>query len=476
MKRYIQALSFLLVLLVTVVGAQALTLRGTNGDASNFNELNFVHATGSFSFTTNASGDVSCTVHPEANYVSLTNQRQANNINLTMDGSQTYSESSVSVNDSITVPVRGQIPSSLPAVDTNLVERNFKVAEIRCSVDGTLQHVESVDMGRANKLELVRVNAEFGGNFGSIRRSGNTISDIQPGDLMSLEAELRNNFRTNDNVDFDINGLIVCDRDIFVDRDQDDMFLISGERDSLFFDLEFEEDDVRALTYTCTLSIDAEDDYGAKHGVEWDLRFEVHRENYELEVEQVQVSPSAITCTNREVSVNTFFKNIGSRNDRRVMLELEIPTLGITESFVDIDMDSTDRLRRNFNFRVSENAEPGSHEVVVRAYSRGTLVTDTRTATLTVPDCRPDSERDNDEEQDTTRESELEQQVKQLLQQQQALQQQLQQQQAQPNVTVDETASEEVTGMEGLYVALLVVLILVLLGGIAGLLVYLFKN
>jgi hypothetical protein len=467
MKKLLQGAVVLIMLLVTVVAASALTLGGSNQDASVYDENVFVYLDGSFSITTNVTDSMNCEVQPESDYVNSLSKVQKN-INATLNGT---GQSSITfnyvANESVSMPVRVQVPENLPAVDSDLNPGAFKVGTLVCTIDGNVVYSEDLMLQRRNELEITRINAEYGENYGSIRRSGDRITNIIPGDFMALEVQIRNNFPSRDNVDLDVDARLVCDRDIFVDRDQDDMILPSGERDSLYFDLEFEEDIVQAVTYDCILTMTSTDDYGARHGVEWDLLLEVHRENYELRVDQIQLNPNLITCTSREVSVNVFFTNIGSRNDRRAMIELTVPSLGITDSYSEIDMDSTDRMRRTFSFRVGENAKPGNHEVILKAYSRGTALTDTKIATLTVPDCSPpDPVVEQPEE---PKEEPKEEPVVIVTPQPEV-----------PVITepVNETSDEEPAkerDFTALYITLLVIFIIVVIGGIVAMLIYLLK-
>jgi len=162
-------------------------------------------------------------------------------------------------------------------------------------------------------------------------------------------------------------------------------------------------------------------------------------------------------------SANVKLRNSGSRNDRYVKLEIVSAALGISETISDIDMDSTDEVTKRMDFTLSSKTKPGVYDVTVRTYNQRISLSDTRTVKIVVPDCNPvvpvvvvqpvvnDTKKDEPAVIIVAPEPSL-------------------------NVTTDTKVEPAQASVDSnLYIAILIVLVVLLLGGIVGLIVYLLR-
>lgn len=372
-----------------------------------------------------------------------------------------------------------RIPENLDTIYVDNTENVVAqdVAKVHCVATGT---IETISIRRDAKLIIDRIEASFADSTSRFRRSGDEIKNIKPGTVMNLEVFLRNDFHRDANNEIDVEVTIECSPDdIYMDDDVDDIRLYEAERASVFFVLDFDEDDVTDTRYSCRVIASGRDDNKAFHSAEWEIRFDVEKERYAIDVRDLRISPDRITCESREVTISTLIRNIGSRNDRNVKLEITVPQLNFKQEFSDLDMFENDEFRRTTSVLFPEDIRPGTYQIIARAFSRGTVETGSKTLSVTVPNCN-----DDEEEEDVldvvaiwlpvqgtcTRFLVQEDSLKGTeYMSQQACQASLQ------DTTDEPVVEEEEEESNNIMLIVLIVVIVLLIAGIAGLLIYLFK-
>ena len=478
MKKCFLGLMTVLILLISTMAVNALVLGDKNTKASNLQEDKIVTDTGSFQFTPDVSGSLTCSVqNVDSRYVNQ-DSRIVNNINVTFgaSGSREY-VATVSSGTVVTVSVKGRLPENLDAIDrTTRQEKEQKVADIVCKVGTETVHTEILNMQRKNMFQLDKIYGTYDGFEETLSESGDKISDIKPGTTVELEIIGENFYNDDDDIDLSMNTRVHFD-DSEVDYDEeDDLDISADDKDSVFFDIDLDEDDVQDKTYTGQVEVYGEDDYGAYHGEEWDIELDVFKEKYELSITSAILNPTVITCDARDVSLSIRVKNTGRNNDDEFKVEISAPTLGISESTDGIDLDETDETRKTYNFVIPEDAEPKVHRFTIKAFVKSISLSDQEFIDLTVPNCGPEPTPEPTQiPQPTPRPNTggNNDQPNVIIQQPTPIPQQ-------PNEEEDNAdAMDEDMADEGssttLYVVLLVILIVVLLGGVIGLLIYLLK-
>lgn len=457
MKKLLLGLSILVVLLISTLSASAaLVLGSTSQEASIDDEDINKYTTKTFTLTGIAATST-CTFSPVDNYINSASGEKKNNLNITY------------VTASGTLKVTARVPESLDAVDeSTLNENSFQVADISCS--GGVS--ETLEIRRMNMLEIDEIEADFGTDIETLNDDGDELEDLDAGDTLSLEVFIDNLYDNDDNVDIDTDVTIECDSDIDVDDESDNVEIGADDKDSVIFDLTLDEDDVTDSTYTCVITVTGTDDFGAIHGEEWTIKLDVSKENYEVKVKEMSLSPTAVTCTNREVTASVKIKNTGKKNDDEVKLELVSSKLSLLKSIIDIDLNDGDSTRKVFTFSVPDDLVSGTYEIIAKTYSKGLSLSDQHSVSLVVPDCGqdptpvvtpppvvvtpppvvvtppPSTGGDDDDDDDVT---------------------------ATPIDAGDADEDEEETS-NIIYVILLIVLIVLLVGGIIGLMVYLLRG
>jgi hypothetical protein len=473
MRKIFFALMLVFAFVFASAAATALSIGSTSQTISNYKEDLLRTAKGSFTVTPNTTGTMACTVSPEAAYINTLEEHEFKNIRVLFEDQEVLTGTySVTTGTAKTVSVTARIPENLDSTDrTTLATESFKVATITCSIGGSVIHTENLFMQRQNMLKIDEIEIRYDGLIDTISRDDGRITDLEPGTLLDLEVMLENRFRIRDyDLDIDTNVKISCDpEDIYLFNDEEDVLLRAESTDIAFFELDLEEDYVTDRTYKCTIEATGIDDYEAFHSEEWTIDLEVSRERYDLRIEDFTLSTTAVTCTDRDVTASLRVKNIGQSRDRSVKFEISSSALNLLKAETGIEIDEARTKRETFTFTVPTDLKSGTYAISAKVYSLGRSLSDEAKVNLVVPNCGQDPAPpvvvtppvnnvdeqppvvivtppvDEDEDNDVVVEE----------------------------TPGDEDEEENISGT--LYLILLVVLVLVLLGGIIGLLVYLMK-
>jgi hypothetical protein len=469
MKRFLQGIMIIMMLLVTVVAAQAVLLGDTSQDASVYDEDIIEIAENTFTVTNNtisSNVNLTCIIEETLDYINDPNTKAYNNINASLTPSTI---SNFSNTTSTSVKIVARVPDNLPAIDKDtLRESSFKVGDVICvDESNNVIFTEEIFMQRDPDMFFLRdITVEYNNNEYPIRNDGDELRGISPGTDMSLDVRLENNFIADEKIDFNIDATFSCgDRrsPIYVNNKNEKITLRYDDIDYVSFDLEFPIDMERG-SYDCDLKIEAitKDDAKALFGDYWQIRLEVERERDEITIESLSLSPSVLTCTTSYLTASLGIRNTGYRDDRDIKLEVSISDWGISEEITGLELDSTYATTRQFSLTIPEDVKPGSYEVLARAYSKGVALTDTETVTLVVPDCNPAPPVVVEPQPQPQPEPPV------VVIEQPPVE----------NVTVEPVVEDEekVRNNTALYVALLIVLILVIISGIVGILIYLIKG
>jgi len=362
------------------------TIGDSNTDASNVDEDILKTGTTSFNVIPSETGTLSCTVSPESKYQN-TLSPVVNNINITFGGNSvgTYS---VTAGEGTNVVIRGRIPENLDAVNSNFQETSFKVATISCNIGG-YTHTQEVKMQRMHMFEIDKIYASYDGESESID-DNDEIKDLKPGTSIDLEVQMENNFDDDEDTEMDVEVEIECDSDIDVDDESDDTTIDADDEDSVSFDLDLDEDDVEDKTYKCKVTAIATDDFGALHGMEWSFDLEIEKEKYMIEIKEFTLDPVTLSCSNYDATAEIRIKNIGSKDDDEVSLELKSDPLGLFETLDELDLEENDETKRTFMFSIANDVVPGVYDIIATTYSKGVTLSDQEIKQLTVPNCEPE--------------------------------------------------------------------------------------
>ena len=317
---------------------------------------------------------------------------------------------SLAAGEQVTVTIEGRIPKDLDAVNRETLKpaaqlvANLKIRGTDASGASVETELTPVNMQAINMLRLDEVDLCFHGNCKSAD-DGDDVEDLKPGDIVEVRLGIENEYSDSEEEDLDIEDVKVRveikDRDAHVNERETIGDVSPDDTDEETITFEIEEDAGHG-TVSMTVEVQGQDENGAWMGERWTVDLEITRENHDLPIEDVIVTPSVLSCTGvKTVQTQVQYRNIGRRDEKEAAVEVKVPKLNIVTSQKEIEVGEDDSESETLTFTVPEDAEPGVYEVEVRTFYDNTKLSDIRQATVTVPDC--DEEFDNDADNGGTR-------------------------------------------------------------------------
>ena len=245
------------------------------------------------------------------------------------------------------------------------------------------------------RLEIIDLDVSVDDEDDKNLRNGDKISDeAMPGDKVSFELEVANNFERNsdhdiEDVEVEINILNIDDGDD-LDEDSEQNDIDAG--DSEDFDVDFEipydaEEDIYDVEIRVTGD---EKDTNIEHEIIWNLRLEVEREKHDIRIISTSLNPQTVNCERRS-TLNIFATNIGQDDEDESSISIfnEKLKLDIREEGIELDNkqdDSDSRYINNYNIDAGK-AEPGTYPITVTTYYDSRSISDSQTLNLKVDKC-----------------------------------------------------------------------------------------
>jgi hypothetical protein len=362
----------------------------------------------------------------------------------------------------VSATVQGFITEDFDAVDADLKATYFKIGSIKISgTEGATNREATVDlnMQAENNLEFKKVKVEFADKSETVD-DGDKVDNIKPGDKLSFFIEVENRFTDNEDVDIeDVEISVEVDDDDFSDSDDDDVGDMGADEEddvTLMIDVDDDTDDG---TFKCFIRVEGTDENGAKHGEMYEFKLEVERKSHEVIIQRTTLSPSTVTCLGRRrADLVMSIENVGRRDEDEITVEVLAPSIGYREVRNDIDLDRDDSTTLSFPIYIPESAI-GDIDVTIKTFFDNDKQSDEKLIRISVEPCEIE---EDEEEEDTTLVTPT-QPVQPTAPTGQAV--------AQPSTR----ASSPSSGNTGLFIALLIVGIVIVVGLLALLIVKLVK-
>jgi len=259
------------------------------------------------------------------------------------------------------IPLSARIPEDLDAVNSQLRESAFDVADITLK-DGSNSLVTlPAYMQRENHLKFDKVYVKVGDSSDSVDDE-DKVKEIKPGDEIEVEVIAENTFDDkNDDVDIEDVELLVLidDNDLDIDEDADigDISSDEQETETVTFDVEEDADDD---TYLMEITIEGEDQHGAKHGERINIDFDVEKNKHEVKIQDIKVLPAEANC-GETVQVKVEIANIGKSDEDEITLRVSSieDDLGIDQLMPNIELDEGDSTIKTFDVEIPNDAPEG---------------------------------------------------------------------------------------------------------------------
>ena len=306
---------------------------------------------------------------------------------------------SLSAGQSVTVTANATIPLDHDSVDSALKEIAKKIGTL--TVTGTVGTTQdsataNVNMQAVNQLRIRKARVECGSKSENVD-DGDKVENLKPGTDCTLEIEVENEFNSNDrnnqktgdiqftslniNVDSDDNDIDIDEGDEIDDLDADDQDIYTA-------DLEI-EDDANDGTISIDVTISATDENGAKHGEAFRFRLEVDRLTHDIQIRRLELSPSRVNnCKATTAQLTVSMLNQGKRNEDEVAIEARSTDLAYTEKKGDIELDEDDSTSATLTVPVSKETAEGVYRIDVTTFFDDIAQSNTGSVEMTVDECK----------------------------------------------------------------------------------------
>lgn len=372
MKKILFALTSLLCILLISAGAFALEIGSETQKASNPDKNENV-VLSEYLNGTYSSASCSIELSQEAKDMGIVNDTTSSsryNLNLTY---------TLDVNK---IKVSAFIPAALDAVDENGVPKNFFIGTIYCEGNN-----ESLYMQRQNQLEFDKVYLNYKDDSDKLK-DGDKIDDLKPGDSMSIDVDIENTYSSSDDIEIeDVELIIEADNDLDVDEKESIGDISENDQDSETVSFDFDEDADEG-DYDLIIRTTGEDEYGALHGEQIIVTFEIDKEKDDVAFKAIDMYPDSISlCESPYATLTVSIENIGKNDQDEVSLSVKNQLLNYYQRLDQIELEEDDVKTKRFTIDVPETTKAGVYRFNIQVMNDDSEVTDSKEVSLLVKDC-----------------------------------------------------------------------------------------
>jgi len=285
--------------------------------------------------------------------------------------------SSLAPGDSTVMVITLDIPSDQDSGTEDIGELIF-------TYDGTVE-IKKVSLTTKANIDFYDDEVEYEINDGKTKSidDGDNI-DVDPGDTVLISFRVESLI---DDIEFDeddIEAVVECDE---FDYEED---LISGKTldsdgdktDTFEFeiDIPYDADDG---TQDALITIEAEDENGALHTIEFDFEFDVNRPKHDIRIIDLRFINNRVEAGNT-VTLEIEIENTGEKDEEKVYIEIQNSELDIEKRIGPIEIDSDDNEKKTVIIEIPDDADDRDYVFYVTTMYDMDRETDEEYATLTV--------------------------------------------------------------------------------------------
>lgn len=301
---------------------------------------------------------------------------------------------SLNENASKSVSISGRIPDNWGSVQVDEDEsRSILAGTFSVLADGTSVAQGNFSAQAEPGITVNDIEVIIDGEIYDL--DDDELEEIIPGASVSFRFTVTNEFDRDSNIEMEVDiDVDSSNRDFDLDDSSDNFDLKEDDEEtfSTGFDIDWRDvddgDDTRV-----TVQIDAVDDNGAVHTIEFEFSLESQYPEADIEVGEVIYSPASV-CTGGLVDISFEVENIGE-DDQDIRTQIQQATFGWNSIKGPVEIDGRDDERTESeifqeSLRVPTSVIPGEYPVRVTVYYEdedGDDVSDFRQIIVTVRDC-----------------------------------------------------------------------------------------
>ena len=121
--------------------------------------------------------------------------------------------------------------------------------------------------------------------------------------------------------------------------------------------------------YNVEILVEGDDENGAEHSIRWEVKVQVEKDNHDIQIRDVAISPSSIDCS-RTIGINVDLKNQGENDEDEVVVKIESATLGINQedtSIPEIEEGTGDdtEYSKTYPFTIGDKVKAGTYQITL---------------------------------------------------------------------------------------------------------------
>lgn len=240
------------------------------------------------------------------------------------------------------------------------------------------------------RLKISDIDAIVDGRKSSNIANGTQISrEAGPGSKVELRITVENEFTKSENIDI---GDIAVKAVIEEIDDGDDIELEANE-----FDLQPEDDKTVNLKFAVPLNADdssfdiligavGDDENGDEHGQFFESRLRVEKEEHDLRIASLDISPPIIECKS-ELKANALLLNAGTDDEENAFLEIKSDA-GILadEKNIHLEAGHSGLYSKTISLEI-DDVEGGSYPIIASVYGSDGELHDAKPISVAVKGC-----------------------------------------------------------------------------------------
>ncbi|MBW2982887.1 hypothetical protein KY327_01130 [Candidatus Woesearchaeota archaeon] len=308
---------------------------------------------------------------------------------------------------STTIPAGGSIDVSYsikaPLDQDAGTERVGTVTATGTVGSDDLNTMRNVNLEVENNLIIDKVTMTVEGSSDSLDDGDTYDDEAKPGDDVEIEVRVENTF--DDNMDIeDVEVIIESNGDLDWDKDEDLGDIEDDDKDTATFSFTVPED-ADEDDYEIEIRVEGTDEEGARHGEEWTVELEVEKEDEDLRIDDVTVSPSFVRCGQGRLTIRVDYTNIGQDDLEDATIRIRSDSeIDYEEVIRDIEIDEGDDDTESATMSLPDDLPGGQYFVDVEIFTSGSEDdrTDVESASFTVEDCQTQDQDGTDDEDEST--------------------------------------------------------------------------
>ncbi len=230
----------------------------------------------------------------------------------------------------------------------------------------------SITVERKSMLTIDRVYVILNGE--SDRLDDGEDFEAVPGDTLSFEVRVSNEFSGDDEEDIEIEDVEVTIDIVEWDDDDDEEFESSrsidikpDDTEAIMVDIDDIPGTISDGTHKITITVMGEDEDGVDHKATWTLEMDIEKEDEDIQISAATLEPTTVSC-NRNVILNVRLLNAGTDDSDEIVFTAKSSQLGISLQDYDIELDEGDSDTMEYNLKISDSVEPGTYPIKIATY------------------------------------------------------------------------------------------------------------